>query len=131
MKTIPTYVHGILDYLVGFILLIAPNLFGFAHLGGAAVDVPRTIGLLILIQALFTNYELGLFKIIPMRMHLGVDYVLTIFLAISPWLFNFHNQPRNVWMPHVVVGVLAFLLTLMTQTVPRRMPTVREHRTVI
>lgn len=66
-----------------------------------------------------------------MRMHLGVDYVLTIFLAISPWLFNFHNQPRNVWMPHVVVGVLAFLLTLMTQTVPRRMPTVREHRTVI
>jgi putative copper export protein len=122
MKTIPTYVHGILDYIIGIALLIAPNLFGFAHLGGAPVMVARWVGIIVLIQALFTNYELGLFKVLSMRTHLRMDYILSIFLAISPWLFRFNTQPGNVWLPHVIVGVLAFLLALMTQTEPRRVP---------
>jgi hypothetical protein len=131
MKTIPTYVHGIIDYVVGLALLIAPNLFGFAQLGGAAVDVPRILGVIILLQALFTNYELGLFKVLPMRMHLAFDYVISIFLALSPWLFGFNNQPARVWMPHLVVGIAAFLVALMTQREPRRIPVARERRTVI
>lgn len=131
MKTIPTYVHGIIDYVVGVVLLVAPNLFGFAQLGGAAVDVPRILGVIILVQALFTNYEPGLFKLLPMRMHLAFDYVISIFLAISPWLFGFNNQSPRVWMPHVVVGIVAFLVTLMTQREPRRIPVSRERRAVI
>jgi SPW repeat len=131
MKTIPTYVHGILDYIVGIALLIAPNLFGFASLGGPPVTIPRTIGILVLLQALFTNYELGLFKVLPMRFHLAVDYVLSIFLALSPWLFGFHNQTANVWMPHLIVGIAVFLVTLMTQTEPRRIPARTNRRTAV
>ncbi|MDB6110422.1 MAG: hypothetical protein JWR69_2172 [Pedosphaera sp.] len=122
MKTIPTNVHGILDYIIGIALLFAPNLFGFANLGGAPVAVARWVGIIVLIQALFTNYELGLFKVLPMRTHLMMDYILSIFLAISPWLFRFNTQPGNVWLPHVIVGIVAFLLALMTQTEPRRVP---------
>ncbi|MDB6018868.1 MAG: hypothetical protein JWR19_3357 [Pedosphaera sp.] len=123
MKTIPTYVHGILDYVVGIVLLIAPNLFGFAHLGGAPVMVARVVGILVLLQALCTNYELGLFKLIPMRVHLFNDYVAAVFLAISPWLFKFHTEPKNVWVPHLVIGILILLATMMTQTEPRRITT--------
>jgi hypothetical protein len=119
VKFIPTLVHGITDYLVGIALLLAPNLFGFADVGGAAVFIPRLLGVIILGQAIMTNYELGLVKMVPMKMHLTMDYVLSLFLAASPWLFRFHDQPSNVWMPHVVVGVMAFLLTLMTETAPR------------
>jgi hypothetical protein len=130
MKTIPTYVHGIFNYVIGIVLLLAPNLFGFAQLGGAPVVVARAVGIILIIQALFTNYELGLFKVLPMRLHLTGDYILSIFLAISPWLFKFNHQPRNVWMPHVVVGIIAFLLTLMTQQEPRRVLT-EDHRTAV
>src|SRR3954451_23686972 len=122
MKTIPTYVHGILDYIVGIVLLIAPNLFGFSQLGGAPVLVARWMGIIILIQSLCTNYELGLFKVLPMRTHLMMDYVIFIFLAISPWLFRFNTQPGNVWLPHLIVGIAGFVLSLMTQTEPRRLP---------
>jgi hypothetical protein len=121
MKTIPTYAHGILDYVAGIILLIAPNLFGFAHLGAPAL-VARWAGIILIVQSLFTNYELGLFKILPMRTHLTIDYILGIFLVISPWLFRFNHQPVNVWLPHVIVGILACLLAFMTQTEPRRLP---------
>src|ERR1700756_2987 len=113
MKTISTYAHGVLDYLFGIILIIAPNIFHFAQSGPPAV-VARVIGIIIIVQALITNYELGVFKVLPMRAHLFVDYVLSIFLAISPWLFHFNNQPSNVWLPHLVIGVLAYLVTLMT-----------------
>jgi hypothetical protein len=121
MKTIPTYIHGILDYIVGIVLIAAPNLFGFADIGGPAVYTARLVGVLVLLQSLITRYELGLLKILPMKTHLTFDYVLSIFLALSPWLFQFNHNPNNVWLPHVVVGVAVFLVTLMTDPVPRRM----------
>ncbi|MDB6065649.1 MAG: hypothetical protein JWR26_1857 [Pedosphaera sp.] len=120
MKTIPTYVHGIIDYIAGIALLLAPSLFGFSQLGGAPVDVARTAGLIVVVMALFTNYELGLFKVLPMKTHLLIDYILGVCLAISPWLFSFSHQPYNVWMPQVAAGVLLFVVTLLTQTEPRR-----------
>lgn len=119
MKIISTYVHGILDYLVGIVLFAAPNIFGFADVGGAAVLVPRLIGALILLQSVLTRYELSLVKLIPMRTHLGMDYFLTLVLALSPWLFGFANEPGNAWMPHFITGALGFGLALMTEREPR------------
>jgi hypothetical protein len=119
MRIIPTFVHGIFDYLVGIVLIAAPNIFGFAGVGGAAVAVPRFVGAVLLAQSLLTRYELGLFKVLPMRTHLAIDYVLTILLALSPWIFGFANQPNHVWMPHVLTGALGFLLALMSEPEPR------------
>ena len=118
-KPIPTFVHGIADYLGGVALLLAPNLFGFADLGGSAVWVPRVLGVVILVQSLATRYELGVVKLLPMRMHLMNDYVASLFLAASPWLFGFHDRPAHAWVPHLVVGLGVFVLTLLTQTEPR------------
>jgi uncharacterized membrane protein YtjA (UPF0391 family) len=119
MKVIPTFVHGIFDYVGGIALLAAPNLFGFAEVGGAAVWVPRVLGIVILLQSVMTAYELGLAKVLPMRMHLMNDYVASLFLAASPWLFGFANGPANQWMPHLVVGVGYFIISLMTESAPR------------
>ena len=119
MKVIPAFVHGIFDYIGGIALLAAPNLFGFAEMGGAAVWVPRVIGAIVLLQSICTRYEVGLVKILPMKMHLMNDYIASLFLAASPWLFGFNDGPTNSWMPHVVVGILVFVLSLMTETEPR------------
>ncbi|HYG24040.1 MAG TPA: SPW repeat protein [Verrucomicrobiae bacterium] len=126
MKTIPTYIHGVLDYVVGLALLLAPNLFGFADEGGAAVMVPRVIGVMILGMAVLTRYELGLFKLIPMPVHLAIDYVVPLILAASPWLFGFNDRPANVWAPHLVVGLGSFLVALMTEREPRHQ-TIPQH----
>jgi hypothetical protein len=118
MRIIPTKVHGILDYLGGILLLLAPNLFGFAEMGGAAVWIPRILGVAFIGMALLTRYELGALKMIPMSAHLIVDIVSSIFLAASPFLFGFSDEPSNVWLPHVIVGVGYLLVSLMTQTEP-------------
>ena len=119
MKIIPTFVHGLTDYLGGVLLLILPNLFGFADLGGAAVWVPRIIGAATLLQAIMTNYELGALKTLPMRMHLMNDYVAGIVLAASPWIFGFADTRTNAWMPHLILGAMIFLTSVMTERFPR------------
>jgi hypothetical protein len=112
-------VHGILDYIVGVLLLLAPDFLGFSQVGGAAVTIPRVIGVLILGQAVLTRYELGIFKVLPFGIHLGMDYLVGLFLAASPVLFGFADQPANVWLPHVLVGAFIFFSTLFTETEPR------------
>jgi hypothetical protein len=125
-KPIPTSVHGVLDYIVALALLFAPDLFGFSDLGGAAEAVPRVLGAVILLQALVTDYEVGLWRALPMRTHLAIDYVLGIVLAISPWLFGFADAPDRAWLPHLIVGLAILIVAALTEPVPRRVRLGRE-----
>ena len=120
MRIIPTIVHGIADYILGVVLLVLPNIFGFDELGGPSVWIPRILGIVDLVQSLATNYELGVVKILPMKLHLMNDYMVSVFFAISPWLFGFSHRSVNVWAPFLVLGVLVFVVSVMTRTHPGR-----------
>ena len=129
MRIIPTIVHGIADYILGVFLLVLPNIFGFADLDGPAVWIPRILGIINLLQSLATDYELGVVKILPMKMHLMNDYVVSLFFAASPWLFGFSHRSANVWMPPLIIGLLVLVVSLMTQTQPGwRLPYRQEGR---
>lgn len=117
MRFISTRVHGVLDYLMGMVLIAAPWLLGFAD-NTAATWVPVLLGVGVIVYSLFTNYELGVFRGISMRGHLWLDAISGIFLAASPWLFGFSDY---VSTPHVVLGVLEVLAALTTRTVPEAM----------
>lgn len=121
IRFIPTSVHGVLDYLVGIALIAAPWLFGFAPQGGMAVYLPITLGVVLILYSVFTKYELGVpgLKFLPMSYHLVIDFLAAAFLAVSPFLFGFASQPLNVWLPHLVVGVVVILVVLVSQTSPR------------
>ena len=128
MRFIDTKTHGYLDYLVGIILIIAPWVLDF-HRGGAETWVPVSFGALVIIYSLFTDYELGASRRIPMRMHLLLDLVGGVILAISPWLFNFDEY---VSTPHLVLGIFSIGASLFTKTTPSNSAAdVRaSHRTV-
>jgi hypothetical protein len=114
MKLLSTRAHGIMDYLVGALLIAAPFVLDFDR-GGAETWVPMVVGAVIILQALMTNFEVGMFRVMPMRMHLTMDYLIGIFLAASPWIFNFDEY---VYMPHLVVGIMIVLEAMMTRVSP-------------
>jgi hypothetical protein len=58
-------------------------------------------------------------KLIPMPVHLGADILVGLVLIASPWLLGFADE---VWIPHVVLGVLEVGVASMTQ---RRAPNSR------
>ena len=111
---LPTRVHGMLDYLLGALLIASPWLFGFAA-GGAEQWVPVVLGAGVLLYSVLTDYELGLVKKLQMPAHLLLDAVGGLALAVSPWMFGFDER---VWMPHVVVGLIEVVTAAITNTVP-------------
>lgn len=114
MRFIDTRTHGMIDYLMGILLIISPWLFGFAN-GGAAQWIPIILGLGALLYSLITDYELGLLKIISMKAHLIIDLIVGLFLAASPWIFGFADQ---VYLPHLILGILEMGASLMTKQHP-------------
>ena len=50
-----------------------------------------------------------------MRIHLVLDFLGGILLAVSPWLFKFSEE---ISTPHLVLGLVAVCASLFTKTHP-------------
>jgi hypothetical protein len=120
MKILSTKVHGVMDYLMGILLIASPWLFDFNR-GGAETWVPVVLGASTIIYSLFTDYEYSVSRSISMRTHLNIDLASGIFLAASPWLFGFNEY---VYLPHLILGIAEIGAVLMTDPTPRH---VTEH----
>jgi len=103
MRFISTKTHAVMDYIVGILLIAAPWIFRFSDVG-AAKWCAIAVGLLTLVMSLMTDYDGNRKKPVSMAVHLTMDVVMGIFLAISPWLFGFNDV---VYLPHLVVGLLS------------------------
>ena len=68
-----------------------------------------------LLYSAFTDYELGVVKKIQMPIHLMLDALGGVLLAVSPWMLGFDDR---VWMPHVILGAVEVLTAAITNTVP-------------
>lgn len=117
MKFIPANVHQALDFIVGAALILAPYIFGFNDVGGAAVLLPQVIGAVAIVSGLITRgYGFALARIIPLKTHMTMDFLAGALLAISPWLFGFADEEANAWVPHLVVGLALVVVSLTTRT---------------
>lgn len=123
MRFLSSKVHTIIGLVVGVALLVAPYLFGFSE-NQAASTVAFWVGVFVILSELITTSVLSPLKLVPMRVHLTLDYLTGAFLAISPWIFGFANAPANAWVPHVIVGIMIVGYALVTN------PTVDSQKSV-
>lgn len=70
MRLIPTRIHGVLDYATAGLFIVLPNTMGATTIGkrimyGMAAGTTAA--------SLMTRYELGVWRILPMKAHLVVD----------------------------------------------------------
>jgi hypothetical protein len=114
-RPITSRMHAMLDYPLGVLLILAPWIFGFSDVGGAAVAVPIVVGALAIAQSLITDWELSVANVLPLPMHLTMDVLAGAVLALSPFVFGFSDEGTNAWLPHVVAGVGLIGAGLMTQ----------------
>ena len=113
MRFIPTRLHGFLDYIVGVVLIAAPWIFQFSD-NMAATVVSIVLGVGLIVYSLATDYELGVARVLPMSTHLLFDIAAGVLLAASPWIFGFADESANVWVPHLLAGIAAVVLGLVT-----------------
>ncbi len=125
MHFISTRTHGVIDYLMGALLIVAPYILGFAD-GTTAQWIPQIVGAALIGASLLTNYELGVVRMIPMPVHLFLDIAAGALLAVSPWLFGFADR---VFWPHLILGLLEIGAGLTTRRTPEAAVATTADRT--
>jgi SPW repeat len=106
MRMISTRMHGVMDYLVGALLIASPWIFGFNDESSTAKWTFVVLGIVVLATSLMTNYELGAMHVVPMHIHLWADALVGLVLALSPWIFGYADDTGlNGWLPAVVIGI--------------------------
>ncbi|WP_205511545.1 SPW repeat domain-containing protein [Longitalea arenae] len=120
MNLLSTRIHGYIDYIMGTLLIAAPWIFNFAR-DDASTFIPPILGITTIIYSLMTRYELSQARMIPMRRHLLLDTLVSLFLIASPWLFGFNDY---IWEPHVILGCIGLLIVFISKREPgeRRTP---------
>jgi hypothetical protein len=132
MRIIPTRLHGMMDYVIGIVLVASPWIFGFADESSTAKWTFIIVGAVILLTSLMTNYELGVMHVVPMHMHLWADAVAGIVLALSPWIFGYANDTgTNGWLPALVIGVVELGTAGMSDPWPSRGDVRERERSMI
>lgn len=110
---IPRPLHGVLDYIYGAAIVAAPHVLGFTEVASARWAA-YALGGTILVASLLTRYELGLFRVIPFKGHIALDYVGGLASLAAPWLLGFSGEttPRNAF---VGAGLVALVVASLTQ----------------
>jgi hypothetical protein len=105
---VPRRVHAVLDYLYAGAALAAPKIGGFEDEPKAKL-VCQAHGIATLKTSLLTDYELGLVKKIPFKVHLMIDLGAALFGLASPWLFGFsqNKRARNTILGLALFEILA------------------------
>ena len=115
MKIISTKLHSRIDYLTSILFIAMPWILGFNDVLPATWTL-IAVGSMSIMMSLFTNYEGGMVRSIPMSIHLNVDIVTGLFLAASPWILGFADQ---VYLPHLLLGLFETAAGLMTSRTAR------------
>jgi hypothetical protein len=109
---IPRFVHGVIEYLAGVFLIVAPFLLSYDD--GAAVAVSIVAGVAVLLIASATEGPTSLINSIPLPVHVVLDYGLAALLVATPFLFGFSGEGAPT-AAFIVLGVVHLLITVGTR----------------
>jgi hypothetical protein len=114
---IPRFVHGILEYAVGVLLIASQFLFHYDSGGAKAVSI--VLGVLIVTLAASTEGPTGLIDQIMIRSHAAFDHVAAAVLIASPFLFRFTDDGAATAL-FIVLGMVHLLVSIATRYLPAR-----------
>jgi VIT1/CCC1 family predicted Fe2+/Mn2+ transporter len=110
---IPRFAHGVIEYVVGALLIAAPFLLGFSD-ESSATAVSIVVGVLVLLIAATSHGPTALSGVVPLQIHLLLDFTLGAFLIAAPFVFGFSDN--DTALPFfIVLGVLHLLVTVATR----------------
>jgi len=103
-------IHGIIDYLVVVFLWLSPTIFELPNITSTFTYV---LGCIHLTLTILTNFELGLIKVIPLKIHGMIELIVSISLiAVGFYLNTIEGElARNFY---IVFGIAIFATWLIT-----------------
>jgi hypothetical protein len=105
-------IHVLLEYGVGVLSILAPFLFSFEDTSAKAISV--LVGAGILVMAVVTDAPTGVARTLPVASHVVLDYVVALFMVVSPFVFGFSDDTAATAY-FLVVGIGYVLLAVLTR----------------
>jgi hypothetical protein len=114
-NSVSLFAHGVAEYGIGGLTILAPFLFSFDS------DVARLVSLLmgagIIVLAFVAEAPTGVARNMPIASHVVLDYVASIVMLISPFVFGFKDDAAATAY-FIVIGIGYLLLTISTRYRP-------------
>ena len=110
MKILSPIVHGVLDYIVVLAFAFAPAVVGFS---GVPATISHLLAIVHLGLTLATAFPLGLWKLVPLRVHGAIELVVSVVLVVLPWIIGFSADQRACAF-FVGAGMAIFLTWLLS-----------------
>lgn len=103
-------IHGAIDYGVVMFLLISPTYFGLPDITS---KLTYALGIIHLILTICTKFELGVFKIIPFKVHGIIELIVSIALiGVAYFLGNLEGDlSRYFYMSFSIAVFITWLVT--------------------
>ncbi len=109
MKIINASLHGIIDYLVVIFLLVSPTLFG---MDGLLATFTYALGVVHLLLTISTAFAMGIFKLIPFKVHGLIELLVGIALIVIAYTLFRGSDLGNLF--YTIFGAAVLLVWLLT-----------------
>jgi hypothetical protein len=110
--SVPLALHGLAEYGAAVLSVAAPFLFNFDSDGAKVLSA--LVGAAILVLAVVTASPTGIVRTLPIASHIVLDYVLSLFLIVSPFLFGLTDD-STATAYFLILGIGYLLLTITTR----------------
>ena len=116
LKLLPSRIHGILDYLLAAVLVIAPFVFQFHETSELAHWVSFGAGQALLMYSLATDYETSAFNGLRLGTHLTLDTAAGIGFVALALLAGFEPLIASFYGGVGAVLIIVVLVTFVPET---------------
>jgi len=103
--------HGIVDYVAGIALIIAPFILKLGGSNPLALWISVATGIIVIIVSLATKYQYGVFKLIPFDGHLILDLLAATSFMFVPVLLKLEGIEEAYFYINAVTVYLVVAVT--------------------
>lgn len=109
MRFVTKTIHAWLDYPVALALITLPFLLGLGASHPLALAISPVVGVAAFVLTVFTDHHLGLFRVLPYRLHLAVDLAVGVLFLVLPLALGFAGLDAAFYLLNgaAVVAVIA------------------------
>lgn len=110
LRFVTKTMHAYLDYPVALSLMIMPFVLQLGSSHPLAKWLAVIAGVAAFILTVFTDHRLGVFRVIPYRIHVAVDFLVGVAFLIAPFALGFSGiDAWYYWANAIAVVVVVSL----------------------
>ncbi|NOD33248.1 MULTISPECIES: hypothetical protein [unclassified Ruegeria] len=117
LRFVTRSVHAYLDYPVAVALMTLPFLLGLGHSNPLALWLSVATGVAAFVLTVLTDHHLGIWRVLPYKVHLAVDLLVGITFLFAPSILGFSGLDAAFYWLNGAAVVLVISLSAPEQEV--------------